>query len=86
MDLYVAQLGHCQLQPSLQALVVRLTQFIAIPQVVQFMLLANRPLLFKKSIAATVPLAKIIGPRVDIDKDIMKARLLVNRQMYIIIM
>ena len=67
MDLYVAQLGHCQLQPSLQALVVRLTQFIAIPQVVQFLLLANRPLLFKKSIAAIVPLAKIIGPRIDID-------------------
>ena len=67
MDLYVAQLGHRQLQPSLQALVVRFTQFIAIPQVVQFMLLANRPLLFIKSIAAIVPLAKIIGPRVDID-------------------
>ena len=42
-------------------------QFIAIPQVVQFMLLANRLLLFKKSIAAIVPLAKIIGPWVDID-------------------
>ena len=31
------------------------------------MLLTNRPLLFKKLVAAIVPLAKIIGPGVDID-------------------
>lgn len=67
IDLYVAQLGHRQLHPSLHALVVRLTQFIDIPHVEQFMLLANRLLLFRKSIAAVVPLAKIIGPKVDID-------------------
>lgn len=67
MDLYVAQLGQRQLHPSLHALVVRLTQFIDIPQLLQFMLLANRLLLFRKSIAAVVPLAKIIGPKVDMD-------------------
>ena len=32
------------------------------------MLLPNRLLLFKKSVAAIVSLAKIIGPGVDIDK------------------
>ena len=67
IDLYVEQLGHRQLQPSLHALVVHLTQFIDNPHVAQFMLLANRLLLFRKSIAAVVPLAKIIGPKVDID-------------------
>ena len=66
MVLYVLQLGHRQLHPSLQALVVRVTQFIGIPHVVQFMLLASSPLLFRKLMAAIVLLAKIIGPRVDI--------------------
>ena len=54
MVLYVLQLGHRQLHPSLQA------------HVAQFMLLASSPLLFIKLIAAIVLLAKIIGPRVDI--------------------
>ena len=66
MVLYVLQLGHRQLHPSLQALVVRVTQFIGTPHVVQFMLLASSPLLFRKLMAAIVLLAKIIGPRVDI--------------------
>ena len=66
MVLYVLQLGHCQLHPSLQALVVRVTQFIGTPHVVQFMLLASSPLLFRKLMAALVLLAKTIGPRVDI--------------------
>ena len=66
MVLYALQLGHRQLHPSLQALVVRVTQFIGTPQVAQFMLLASSPSLFIKSIAAIVLLAKLIGPRVDI--------------------
>ena len=61
MVLYVLQLGHCQLHPSLQALVVRVTQFIGTPHV-QFMLLASSPLLFRKLMAAIVLLAKLIGP------------------------
>ena len=66
MVLYVLQLGHRQLRPSLQALVVRVTQFIGTPHVVQFMLLASNPLLFRKLMTAIVLLAKIIGLRVDI--------------------
>ena len=61
MVLYVLQLGHRQLHPSLQALVVRVTQFIGTPHV-QFILLASSPLLFRKLMAAIVLLAKIIGP------------------------
>ena len=61
MVLYVLQLGHRQLHPSLQALVVRVTQFIGTPHV-QFMLLASSPLLFRKLMAAIVLLAKLIGP------------------------
>ena len=34
MVLYVLQLGHRQFHPSLQALVVRVTQFIGTPHVV----------------------------------------------------
>ena len=66
MVLYVLQLGHRQLHPSLQALVVRVTQFIGTPQVTQFMLLPSSPLLFIKLIAAILLLAKMIGPSVDI--------------------
>ena len=66
MVLYVLQLGHRQLHPSLQALVVRVTQFIGTPHVLQFMLVARSPLLFRKLMAAILLLAKIIGPRVDI--------------------
>ena len=66
MVLYVLQLGHCQLHTSLQALVVRVTQFIGTPHVVQFMLLASSPLLLRKLMAAIVLSAKVIGPRVDI--------------------
>ena len=61
MVLYVLQLGHHQLHPSLQALVVRVIQFIGTLHVVQFMLLASSPLLFRKLMAAIVLLAKIIG-------------------------
>ena len=87
MDLYVLQLGHRQLHPSLQALVVRVTQFIGTPHVVQFMLLVSSPLLFRKLMAAIVLLAKIIGPRVDIamasrrpQKETSQPHVLVNRQ------
>ena len=68
MVLYILQLGHRRLYPFLQALVVRVNQFIGTPHVVQFMLLASSPLLllFRKLMAAIVLLAKIIGPRVDI--------------------
>ena len=66
MVLNVLQLGHRQLHPSLQALVVRVTQFIGTPQVTQFMLLASSPLLFIKLIAAILLLAKMIGPSIDI--------------------
>ena len=53
-------LGHRQLHPSLQALVVRVAQFIGTPHI-QFMLLASSPLLFRKLMAAIVLLAKLIG-------------------------
>ena len=46
-------LGHRQLHPSLQALVVHVTQFIGTPHV-QFMLLASSPLHFRKLMAAIV--------------------------------
>ena len=52
-------LGHRQLHPYLQALVVRVTQFIGTPHV-QFMLLASSPLLFRKLMAEIVLLAKLI--------------------------
>ena len=68
MVLYVLQLGHRQLHPSLQALIVRVTRFIGTPQVAQFMLLASSPLLFIKLIAAILLLAKMIGPSVDINQ------------------
>ena len=87
MVLYVLQLGHRQLHPSLQALVVRVTQFIGTPHVVQFMLLASSPLLFRKLMVAIVLLAKIIGPRVDIamasrrpQTETSRSHMLVNRQ------
>ena len=69
--------------PSLQALVVRVTQFIGTPHVVQFMLLASSPLLFRKLMAAIVLLAKIIGHSHDAKNDHKKEpvnHVLVNRQ------
>ena len=52
---------------SLQVLAVRLDQFIGALQELQFMLVANSPLLFKKLMAGTVLLAYIIGPKSCID-------------------
>ena len=67
MDLYVEHCGHLQLHSYLQEFAVRLDQFIGAPQELQFMLVANSPLLFKKLMAGTVLLAYIIGPKSCID-------------------